>query len=45
MEKKQTKSLTVKISPEIYKKIKENSYNANSLVNGLLEEYIKETKK
>jgi len=45
MAKKETKDLTVTISPEIHKKINENGYNANKLVNQLLKKYLEKNQK
>jgi|LFRM01.1.fsa_nt_gb predicted HicB family RNase H-like nuclease len=44
-EKNEKINLTVSISPKLHKKIKENGYNANSLVNQLIKKYLEKTQK
>ena len=41
--KKKTTKISITLSPEILKKIKEGMYNRSLLINRLIEEYIKKT--
>lgn len=45
MAKKETKQITIVISPEVAEKLEEGDYNKNKLINKLLKEYLKKSKK
>jgi len=45
MAKKETKKMSIAISPEIEKKLEEGNYNKNKLINNLLRKYLKDNKK
>jgi hypothetical protein len=45
MQKKESKKLTIVISPEVYKKLNEGGFNGNKLVNQLLKKFLEKQEK